>query len=122
VDDEHDVIYVAKEMLEILGYDVTATTDSQQAWQWFKEDPAKYDLVITDLAMPHLDGKELIERIFTVTDKVPVLMCSGHLSSFDVKKILDTGMVSTLKKPYSSQELTREMQKLLHYRREEYHI
>lgn len=120
VDDEHDVIYVAKEMLEILGYDVTATTDSQQAWQWFKEDPKRYDLVITDLAMPHLDGTELIERIFAVTDKVPVLMCSGHLASFDVKKFVDTGMVNTLKKPYSSQELTREMQKLLHHHPEEY--
>jgi CheY-like chemotaxis protein len=70
--------------------------------------------------MPHLDGTELIERIFAVTDKVPVLMCSGHLASFDVKKFIDTGMVSTLKKPYSSQELTREMQKLLHHHPEEY--
>jgi signal transduction histidine kinase/sensor domain CHASE-containing protein/ActR/RegA family two-component response regulator len=121
VDDEQDVVYVAKEMLQILGYDVTATTDSRQAWKYFSDNPTRYDIVVTDLAMPHMDGRELIERILALTDQVPVLLCSGFLSSFDADTFVDTGMVNTLKKPYSSQELTREIQKLLHQHREENH-
>ncbi len=113
VDDEEDVVYIAREMLEILGYDVTATTDSRQAWQYFKDNPEGYDIVVTDFSMQNLDGKELAERIFSVTDKVPVLLCSGYMPSLDSKKIVDKDLVMVLKKPYTSQELTRAMQQLL---------
>ena len=113
VDDEEDVVYVAREMLEILGYDVTATTDSRQAWQYFKDNPEGYDIVVTDLSMQNLDGKELAERIFSVTDNVPVLLCSGYMPSLDSEKIVDKDLVMVLKKPYTSQELTRAMQHLL---------
>ncbi|WP_462325819.1 CHASE4 domain-containing protein [Desulfoplanes sp.] len=113
VDDEEDVVYIAQEMLELLGYDVTATTDSRQAWKIFRDDPQRFDIVVADFSMPHMDGRELTERIFEVTNEVPVLLCSGYMPTLDLNQTVDRELVMILKKPYTSQELTRAMRKLL---------
>ncbi|MEI6127619.1 MAG: PAS domain S-box protein, partial [Pseudomonadota bacterium] len=59
VDDEDALTGLAKELLEPLGYRVTAAQSGQEAWELFQKTPEQFDLVITDLTMPHMTGYEL---------------------------------------------------------------
>ena len=114
VDDEQDVVYVAGEMLELLGYKVTTVTNSRDALHTFMDNPEKFDILITDLTMPLMDGNELIKRIHEVRRDIPALLCSGYIASLAPENIHSKGSIRILRKPYTSQELTREIQELLH--------
>ncbi len=63
VDDEELLSEMIKDILESLGYTVTATTNSKEAVQIFQQSPESFDFVITDMTMPELDGVELINAI-----------------------------------------------------------
>ena len=59
VDDEKSIVDMLKEMLESLGYDVAERYSSSDALQAFRAHPESFDLVITDLTMPHMTGLDL---------------------------------------------------------------
>lgn len=77
VDDELDVVYSARKMLERLGYDVIATSDSIQALETFKASPYQFDLVITDQTMPKMSGTELAREIVNIRYDIPIVLCTG---------------------------------------------
>jgi PAS domain S-box-containing protein len=77
VDDEAVIIEMATEMLTTLGYRVDATQDPQQALDWLRQDPQGVDLVITDLAMPHLKGDELAKALKEIRRDLPIVLCTG---------------------------------------------
>jgi PAS domain S-box-containing protein len=78
VDDEEAVRDVVPEMLRRLGYQVHACADPLDALARFRSDPRRFDLVITDMSMPHMSGDRLIEEIRLIRGDIPVLLCSGH--------------------------------------------
>ena len=61
IDDEEQIVSMEQQMLENLGYEVTARTDSNEALKEFSEKPQNFDLVITDMTMPHMTGDELAQ-------------------------------------------------------------
>ncbi len=77
VDDEIVIIELLSEILTSLGYSVTAESDSNKALTLFEAAPDLVDLVITDLNMPGLSGKDLIEAIRTETPEKPILVITG---------------------------------------------
>jgi len=58
IDDEHDLVDIVTEMLESLAYEVVGTTSSLKALELFSANPGKFDLVITDMAMPKMTEEE----------------------------------------------------------------
>lgn len=77
VDDEDVITRMSKNMLEKLGYHVTARTSSLGALETFQEKPNHFDLVITDQTMPNLIGYELAGTIIQIRPDIPVILCTG---------------------------------------------
>ncbi len=107
VDDHEPLCDFAQKSLSRLGYNVTTFTSSSQAIQAFWRDPDRFDLVITDYTMPELNGLELAEEILAMRPDLPVVMCSGYLSSLSAKEIERAGIRQLLKKPLGAYGLIR---------------
>ena len=85
VDDEPALVETANEMLGRLGYDVICRTNGMEAREAFvhqsKEKP--FDLVITDLTMPHFTGIELVRELLRIDPGISVILCTGFSEKMD---------------------------------------
>ncbi|HEY5512505.1 MAG TPA: response regulator, partial [Geomonas sp.] len=77
VDDEEDVVFAGKKMLERLGYRVVVGRDGLDALSIFRECPESFDLVITDQTMPLMTGTELTRELLLIRPDIPVVLCTG---------------------------------------------
>jgi two-component system KDP operon response regulator KdpE len=102
VDDEPQITRVLRTSLQSNGHEVTVAQDGVEALDLFLKEPQ--DLVITDLAMPHMDGIELTREI-RERSQVPIIVLS--VRSQDTAKVaaLDEGADDYITKPFSIQEL-----------------
>jgi PAS domain S-box-containing protein len=101
VDDEAVLVKLARQMLTSQGYQVTTFTDSRQALADFEAYPQKYDVVISDMTMPHLTGEDLARAMLELRPDVPFILCTGYSSKLDQEKIASVGIKAVLKKPFS---------------------
>lgn len=112
VDDETPVVKLLEQRLQRLGYTVTARTDSEQALQAFRDSPEAFDLILTDLAMPEMDGSSLAAAAKDIRADIPVLMCSGYTKH--VEDLQSNGNVdAVLMKPTDSAELAQTIKSVL---------
>ena len=105
VDDEIALAMLAQRTLERAGFTVTSRTNSLEAWELVKNSPDAYDLLITDLTMPEMTGKELATRIHAVAPSIPIIVTTGYqepISQVDAERL---GIVQFLQKPIPSQQL-----------------
>ena len=77
IDDEQQIIDIERQILERLGYTVTAKTDSQEALEEFAAQPDHFDLVITDMTMPKMTGDQLAQQMMNIKPQIPVILCTG---------------------------------------------
>ena len=77
VDDEEDVAFAGRKMLERLGYRVAVGRDGLEALNMFRAEPASFDLVITDQTMPRMTGTELTRELVKIRPDIPVILCTG---------------------------------------------
>lgn len=117
VDDEEILVEMGKELFESLGYQVTATTSSSEALELFKETPQSFDLVITDMTMPIITGKELAAHVMALRPGIPVILCTGFSESMDEKQAKDLGISAFVMKPYSINALDILVRKTLNQER-----
>ena len=113
VDDEDIIVQVVKEMLSINGYRVEALTDSREALECFRRDPDSFDLVVTDLSMPHLSGPALIKEINKIRPDVPVILCTGYEGKLAEMECRDLKIARTITKPLVMNEFTAGIRKTL---------
>ncbi|HEY5996145.1 MAG TPA: ATP-binding protein, partial [Candidatus Deferrimicrobiaceae bacterium] len=113
VDDVVEIVDMAKDMLEGLGYTVYGYSSGLAALEAFSADPAQYDLVITDLTMPNLSGFELAKRILEIRPGMPIILCSGLSESVSEKTIWDMGIRKFLKKPILLKEYGQAIRQAL---------
>jgi signal transduction histidine kinase/CheY-like chemotaxis protein/streptogramin lyase len=105
VDDELPVLNLGKTMLERLGYKVAAYPDATAAAQQFEAAPNNYDLVITDLTMPAMNGLEFANRVRMANNTIPIILASGMAAALDEDEARDNGVTRILAKPYRLTEL-----------------
>jgi PAS domain S-box-containing protein len=82
VDDESELVCVTDRMLTQLGYKVMTRTDPRAALQLFRTAPDQFDLIITDQAMPHMNGTELARELTRIRPDIPIILCTGHDSIY----------------------------------------
>ncbi|MBF0100726.1 MAG: response regulator [Desulfobacterales bacterium] len=99
VDDEEQIIHILKTMLIKMGYRVTATNNSKEALSLFTKNPLAFDMVITDIAMPHMNGKQLSEAIFEIRKDIPIIVCTGFTEIMTEKDKKQFGIKKYLMKP-----------------------
>jgi len=105
VDDEPAIVDLTKLSLEKLGYDVTVRTSSLEALELFKHKPDYFDLVITDMTMPHLTGDKLAAQLIAIRDDIPILLCTGYSGTISKKKAREIGVKDLIMKPIVKREL-----------------
>ena len=107
VDDEEKIVAFSEKILRRYGYHVTSFTDGAQALEEFSRRPEDFDLVITDMAMPYMNGAELAGRILAARPQLPVILCSGYSEFVDKEEADAIGIREYVRKPLSLSELVR---------------
>ncbi|NOX33856.1 MAG: PAS domain S-box protein [Deltaproteobacteria bacterium] len=105
VDDEDSIRNSALEFLENLGYELYSFVNGKEAFQEFKKDPYKFDLIITDMTMPVMTGDELACKILKIRPELPVILCSGYCEKKTEDKIKEMGIGLFMPKPLILEEL-----------------
>ncbi len=113
VDDETPIILMLERMLSRLGYEVVALTDSVEALDLFTEAPGRFDLVITDMSMPHIRGDRLAEKLIAIRPDIPVVICTGHSELVDEKIAEAIGIKAFIMKPVARETLDRTIRFVL---------
>ncbi len=113
VDDEEQIVAMEQQMLENLGYRVTARTDSAEALKVFAEHPQNFDLVITDMTMPHMTGDQLAQKMLDIEPNIPVILCTGFNQVITEEKALAMGIQKFVMKPVVKKELATTIRTVL---------
>ena len=113
VDDEPTLIEVGVHMLEFLGYKVTARTSSVEALELFKTKPEEFDLVITDMTMPHMTGDILAQKLMEIRPSIPVIICTGFSERISAEKARQMGIQGFAMKPLVMEDLARIIREVL---------
>jgi CheY-like chemotaxis protein len=105
VDDEEMLARLGQEMLEYLGYEVTAHTRSLEALTAFQADPQGFDLVITDQTMPEMPGERLVQELRRLRPDIPIILCTGFSHRMTAENVQALGIDACVMKPVVTQEL-----------------
>ena len=113
VDDEPNILIIRKRMLTGLGYQVSTFASSIKALESFRADPLKYDLLLTDLTMPEMDGKKLASHILKLTPDIPAVLCTGNSGLVTKEQTANHGFCKLLEKPIKPLMLAKTLRELL---------
>ena len=113
VDDEEAILKMEKQALERLGYQVTSLTSSLEALEAFRAAPGKFDMVITDMAMPNMSGDKLSIELTKIRPDIPVLLCTGFSETMTEERIKSLGIRGLLLKPIIIRDLAKKMREVL---------
>jgi CheY-like chemotaxis protein len=113
VDDREDVRELTARTLHDLGYIILEAEDSASALKFFRDRNREIDLLITDVAMPGINGFELADLIRTYQNGIKVLFMSGYTDPEKFsEKVLESGS-AYLPKPFTPQALATQVRELL---------
>lgn len=107
VDDEPDILKLMTRLLERLGLTVTTAAGPQAALDLF--DGGRFDLVITDIRMPGMDGHAFLAQIRRRDSQVPVIVATGNASLDNAIRALRDGATGMLVKPFTAEEFGKEV-------------
>lgn len=113
VDDEEEITFIGKKMLESLGYSVTIRNDGNRAFQEFKRHPEDYDLLVTDQIMPGLLGTNLAAKFRQLNPKLKVIIITGAKESINEKIISEYQIDELLLKPLKLSEFSKVIRDVL---------
>jgi CheY-like chemotaxis protein len=113
VDDEPTMCRLAEKVLARLGYVVTALSSSEEAVNLLGWDSHSFDLVITDLTMPGLNGTDLAERIRRLRPDIPVILASGLVSPELRATAQKLGIKEIMSKPFTTASLAVAVNKAI---------
>ncbi len=113
VDDEPTILEIQQMSIEMLGYKVTAIDDSRKALEEISRNPDNYDLVITDMTMPHMTGFELAKQIFKRVPGMPIVLSTGYSELITKKKAEMAGIKAFIMKPVLREDLSKTIREAL---------
>ncbi|MFQ3574437.1 MAG: response regulator [Thermodesulfovibrionales bacterium] len=103
IDDEPVILLGCKKVLTSEGFDVDCADSGQLGIDMFERN--RYDLVLVDSRMPHLNGIEVLKRVKSISKKTPVLVMSGFNSSEHIGDVFSSGADGYLSKPFTPEDL-----------------
>ena len=113
VDDAEPFRSVGQEILNELGYKVITASDGESALEMYCKEQKRIDLVLLDLIMPGMNGRECLEELLKVNPRLKVVMtCSGLLGG-STKKLIESRAKGFLRKPYEIGEFPRVIRDVL---------
>jgi len=113
VDDEEQIIEMAQQMLEKLGYNVTAMIRSTEAMNAFRSHPENFDIVITDTTMPQMSGLELSKSILSIRPDIPIILCTGFSEFVTKEEVRAMGIREFVMKPVIRSDIAKAIRQAL---------
>lgn len=107
VDDEMSILKFTNKMLSRAGYTVTTVNNSLDALVLFESDPKSFDLIITDLDMPKMDGIEFSKQILEKRPGIPIILSTGVSRKITQEFLDEIGIYKLIMKPIISSELIK---------------
>lgn len=99
VDDDASVLDVGRQMLESLGYEVTARSSAMEALELLADASNEYELLLTDLTMPGMTGIDLARETRGLRPRLPIVCCTGFGDEKTERSALAAGMNAFVRKP-----------------------
>jgi CheY-like chemotaxis protein len=112
VEDEERLRDISKAMLETLGYQVLTATDGREALEAYKA-AERVDLVMTDLVMPAMGGKELVQELKKLDQRAKALAITGYALPVQQAELLEAGILAIVRKPFDVNALGRTIRSIL---------
>ncbi|HCZ32082.1 MAG TPA: hypothetical protein DHV93_00510, partial [Holophagaceae bacterium] len=113
VDDEERILQTTGLALEALGFQVVTAQDGREALECFQARRQEIRLVLMDLTMPRMDGREAFHAMRDLDPGVPVVLSSGFSEKDSLQAFPDGGPAAFLQKPYQLKDLRAALQRAL---------
>lgn len=113
IDDEESIVFVGRNRLERLGYKVETQMNPVEALKLFRNSPDRFDLVITDMTMPEMNGEQLAKVILKIRPDVPIILCTGFSEKINDEKAKEIGIRRFIEKPINRSELANLVRQVL---------
>ena len=113
VDDEEIICETYSGMLLQLGHEVSTRKNSVDALDVFKASPDKFDLVITDQAMPNLSGLDLADHLRKIRPNISIILCTGYSELITPQTACDFGIDKVLIKPVGIWQMREVVERAL---------
>jgi len=114
VDDEVELREIFKEMLSDVGYNVITVEDGMEAISYFKDHYKEIDLVVVDMNLPKITGKECFHHLKRLEPDVKVILSTGHSFNDDAEELLGEGVSGFIQKPFEMGHLLEVIDKVIH--------
>jgi PAS domain S-box-containing protein len=113
IDDEPMILDVGAQMLETLGYKVLKAMGGKAGVELYEKDPAQIDLVILDMIMPDMPGKETFERLRRINPSICVMLSSGYSLDGQAQEIMQSGCRGFIQKPFNMDDISKKLREIL---------
>ncbi len=113
VDDEPELLATAREILEELGYSVTAFSSSREALEEFRRRPESFDVVVSDQTMPELTGADLFREMAAARSDLRFVVATGFSDTLSPAAARAMGMAGYIPKPYRARDLAKALARAL---------
>lgn len=113
VDDEEVLVELLHRLVERHGYKALSAMSGQDALRLFDENRDRIALVITDLMMPEMDGKQLAKELLRRDPSVRILISTGYSEPTDISYLMEAGARGIVMKPYQADRLMVAIQAAL---------
>jgi CheY-like chemotaxis protein len=114
VDDEDSILSLLQRSLPLYGYHLLLARDGQEALEIFRRQAQSIDLVLLDLSMPGMSGREVLAQLLEIAPQARVLIASGYVAGHQaVQGLLEAGARGYVSKPYQLDELLRAIRQTL---------
>jgi two-component system cell cycle sensor histidine kinase/response regulator CckA len=113
VDDEEEVVNIGKSFLEKLGYKPLVARDGLEAVEIFKIHKDKISLVVLDLIMPGMNGRQAFAEIKKIHKNSKILISTGYTVDGEIEDLLNQGCQGFIRKPFSLNEFSHALRKIL---------
>ena len=113
VDDEPSIAKLGKLNLRNLGYNAVSSTDPVEALKWIEAEPHRFDLVISDVAMPAMTGDQMIKKILEIRPDMPTIICTGYSARMSEEEAYESGINAFLMKPLKKSDLAIKVRQVL---------
>jgi PAS domain S-box-containing protein len=112
VDDEEALVFLAKRFLSRKGHSISGFTDPEKALEAFRAHPLDFDVVVTDVSMPHMSGFELARKVLALRPEIPVLVTTGYIRTEDEENARALGIRDLVLKPTNMNDLAQSLDRL----------
>ena len=113
VDDEDEVLEIAKELLEAMGYRVLKAKDGKEAVEVYKKNQDDINIVVLDMVMPNMGGGEAYDRMKEINPDIKVLLSSGFSIDGEATEIMERGCDGFIQKPFKMKDFSEKIWDIL---------